>query len=262
MPYSYMNSNIILNYIINDRSYYFRIDDFIFPKHLKTSSNKLIDLELNRNQCLSQGSYWSPNFKKVLVSKFKFLKFHQEFPFIVENLSLWEYLSNKYKIKDKNRINYFLADYFFPDLGLIVEIDSNLHELNYDRARDEYLMRAWGIQILRFFEFGKTIEDTRKYLSKFQKTISSLPKRNFMLNYSESMVNLFYERNKKYISILTTIENNIFNPNTYTFNNSTYKIPISIFNNIEKLIIIDNIADIKYLVYEFFKINIIFYVIY
>lgn len=258
MPYSYMNNNLILNYISNDRSYYFRIDNFIFPKYLKTSSNKLIDLELNRNQCLSQGSNWSPNFKKALISNFKFLKFHQEFPFIVENLSLWEYLSNKYKIKNKSQINYFLADYFFPDLGLIVEIDSNLHELNYDSARDEYLMRTWGIQILRFFEFGKTIEDTRKYLSKFQKTISSLPNRTFILNYSESLINQFFEKNKKYISILTTIENNIFSPNTYIFNDSTYKIPISVFNNIEKLIISNNIVDIKHLVYEFFKVNIIF----
>lgn len=132
-----------------------------------TTKGKVIDLEQNRLQNLLQGSAWSPNFKNFLDTRYKSIKYIREFPIIIKNRDLWESLCVKHNLEeDKLGSNYFLADYFIKDYNLIVEIDSQLHEESYDKARDEYIEIEYGLLTLRFFEYGRTSYQT--FLDNFQ----------------------------------------------------------------------------------------------
>lgn len=52
--------------------------------------------------------------------------------------------------------NYISLDYFIPELGIVIELDSTYHEKNEqeDLARDLYLLKKYGVRTLRFRGFG------------------------------------------------------------------------------------------------------------
>ena len=68
-----------------------------------------------------------------------------------------EYTSNK-KTHNIQDTNYFLADYFFPEYSVIIELDSAYHDTGFrmelDKARDEYLLSEYGIETFRVRGFG------------------------------------------------------------------------------------------------------------
>lgn len=152
-----MNNELLFNYLKRNKDYCFCIGQYEFPKKLETISGNLIDLENNRKDNLLQGSNWSPNFKKVLDSEFRGVRYHREFPLLVRDLKAWKHYSLNHNVTDPDKLdrNYFLADYFFPDHNLVVEIDSNMHDPWYDSARDDYMNIVYGLQVMRFFEFGE-----------------------------------------------------------------------------------------------------------
>lgn len=160
-----MDDNLLINYLKRNRDYCFSVGQYEFPKKLETVNGNFIDLEDNRKKNLLQESNWSPNFKAVLDSEFRGVKYHMEFPLLVRNLKAWRYYSLNHNVTDPDKLdrNYFLADYFFPDHNLVVEIDSDMHDPWYDSARDEYMNVVYGLQVMRLYEFGEPSTEVAWY---------------------------------------------------------------------------------------------------
>lgn len=77
-------------------------------------------------------------------------KYYQQFPFIIDNRYLWtDKCCAKYNIKDRKQLNtnFFKIDVYFWNFRCAVEIDSELHDESYDKARDAYLMNINNARI-------------------------------------------------------------------------------------------------------------------
>jgi hypothetical protein len=233
-----MNENIILNYLRDNRTYVFKVGDFILPKKLKTISGNKIDLETNRSNLLKQGSYWSPKFEKYLLSTN--IEYIKEVPFIIENMRLWRFLCNKYGTNKKYvNTNYFFADYVFPYYNLIIEIDSSMHNEEYDKARNEYIHRTWGIYSLRFYEFGRIAEKDSEYLKEFGRFIQDLNRSRFLyslstpiqLDYSNLLIKQFNADHLSLLTPISEIESEVFRLAGNYFRTRSYSISMRNLSN-------------------------------
>src|SRR5574344_553842 len=65
---------------------------------------------------------------------------------------------------------FFLLDYYFPNIRLAVELDSDLHDKDKDKLRDEFIKSVYDIDTFRMRDFQT--EKTQK--GKFQKLIEKL----------------------------------------------------------------------------------------
>ena len=73
---------------------------------------------------------------------------------------LWTFLKNRqlsgYKFRRQYGIEKYILDFYCPELHLAVELDGNVYydtfkrQREYDLGRDEYLLREYGIRVLRF----------------------------------------------------------------------------------------------------------------
>lgn len=175
-----MDKKILKRYLRGNNRYSFMVDGYLFPKFLISTKNNIIDLEDNREQNLHQGSRWSPNFKNFLDTEYKSVRYIREFPIIIKDRKLWKSLCTKYQLdEDKLGRNYFLVDYFMPDFNLLVEIDSQLHEIDYDKARDDYIRLKYGLETIRFYEYGRysyqTFENNFQFLKCYCRYHGSTP---------------------------------------------------------------------------------------
>jgi hypothetical protein len=95
-------------------------------KH-RSSQAKMFDMLINIG-------YWDP---LVVV---------REFPVVIQN-----------HLRTANKVSggFFLLDYFFPTLGLAVELDSEYHNGGKDELRDKYLMSI-GIKTFRMSHLERT----------------------------------------------------------------------------------------------------------
>lgn len=219
-----MNNNLLINYLKRNRDYCFSVGQYEFPKKLETINGNFIDLEDNRKKNLLQGSNWSPNFKAVLDSEFRGVKYHREFPLLVRNMKAWKQYCLNHSVTDPDKLgrNYFLADYFFPDYNLIVEIDSNIHDEWYDSARDDYVNIVYGIHVMRLYEFGEPSTEVAR-IDDFGIALNKLKySRPFSIDNSDLVLSWFYEKNKDITEALDIIEGVILSgnitSNTYTIN--------------------------------------------
>jgi len=207
-----MNDKRLLRFLERSSDYCFSLKGYKVPKKLETNNDYDIDLKDNRLDELGQGSAWSPKFRKVLKEEFPLLQRIREFPFIIRSAKTWKNLCWSHGVSRDDFLgrNYFFADYFFPDYNLIVEIDSNYHDQNYDRARDEYLNIMFGIHTLRLFEFGVTPGCQTLQVNDFMLTLTKLrcvtPVR---IDYSELILYMFYKENDDIMEILNIIEANL-----------------------------------------------------
>ena len=66
-----------------------------------------------------------------------------------------------------------------PDFNLLVEIDSQLHEIDYDKARDDYIRLKYGLETIRFYEYGRysyqTFENNFQFLKHYCRYYGSTP---------------------------------------------------------------------------------------
>lgn len=216
-----MDLNLIRNYVIRDKYYVENIGGYIIPKVLENN----INLCSNRQSILlNKDSKYSRNFRKFIDSKLtteKYLEYIREFPIIIENRELWNDILDKFSISvnDKMRkINYFLIDYFFPYLGISIEIDSEYHNtrLIYDKARDIYIENVYGIIIYRFYKFGSSDEYTIPYINRFGNTVNNilcyLKNNNLLMNkividYSKTIVKNFIKDNIRSFNFIDIIIN-------------------------------------------------------
>lgn len=203
-----MDKKILKRYLIGNNRYSFMVGEYLFPKFLISTKNNIIDLEDNREQNLHQGSRWSPNFKNFLDTEYKSVRYIREFPIIIRDRKLWESLCIKYQLdEDKQGRNYFSVDYFMPDFNLLVEIDSQLHEIDYDKARDDYIRLKYGLETLRFYEYGRysyqTFENNFQFLKNYCRCHGSTP---IKFNYKFLIMSSYIIINKKVIPTIQRFE--------------------------------------------------------
>ncbi len=74
---------------------------------------------------------------------------------IVER-TLWQKIRNQQlgiKFRRQHGIGRYVADFYAPDIHLVIELDGDSHYQDgaqeYDQIRDEF-MRSMGLQVLRF----------------------------------------------------------------------------------------------------------------
>lgn len=204
-----MERKKLLRYLKGNRDYTFKIRNFTIPKNIITVKGKLIDLEDNRKKNLKQGSKWSPNFKELLDTEYNYVDYIRVFIFLIRDRMLWERICWKYNIEKNINTNYFIVDYFLHEYNFVVEIDSKLHNVDYDRARDEYLMIEYGIKTLRFYEFGKISYDNFIGLFKFNLSLfsrCSLFNNNSRLDYSRNIIQAYLDQNKRVLPLIIRLE--------------------------------------------------------
>ena len=96
---------------------------------------------------------------------------------------LWQYLRKSqlgYKFRRQQPIGDYIADFFCPELGLIIELDGGQHneqaKINYDKQRDAFLQKC-GYRVVRFWnnDIDKNIEGVIEYLKNYIKNIITPP---------------------------------------------------------------------------------------
>lgn len=164
-----MNRDLIKNFVLRNNYYSFYIENYAIPKVLNTINKKNINIYQKRNESLMRReSSYSKKFYEDIENSLKNSKLYnkdlyyhsiKEFPIIIENRELWNNILNYLNIGVESSINtnYFLLDYFFPYIGLCIEIDSDYHNSKklYDQARDIYIKTYYGIDTIRFDKYGE-----------------------------------------------------------------------------------------------------------
>lgn len=141
-------------------------EEYQFPRHIGVS-----DILFYRNKVLESiekggsDSKFSRNFRKKLWDRVIYdlydkrpFKFIREFIIEITDKDRWLRILKEFGLSGNKKYTdtaFFSLDYFFKYTGLVVEIDSNLHDKYYDAARDEYLRITYGLEIIRIFEFPK-----------------------------------------------------------------------------------------------------------
>lgn len=77
----------------------------------------------------------------------------REFPIIIENS----------KRLDNSQPSFYLLDFFFPELSLACELDSDYHNDKADEIRDRYLKENLGIQTFRIRNLEKPEVQKKKF---------------------------------------------------------------------------------------------------
>ena len=203
-----MKKRRLLKYLRGNRDYTFKIKNYLIPKQFITVKNNPIDLEKNRENNLEQGSAWSPKFRKFLYTKHKSIGYIREFPLIIKDQNLWLSLCEVYQVpKWLWCRNYFMADYFIYDYNFIVEIDSQYHNEEYDKARDDYIKREYGLDIIRFYEYGKDAD--QKFLNDFEFLVNYCKRLNVVpvkIKYNNIILESYKVINEGIIKIIDKIE--------------------------------------------------------
>lgn len=207
-----MNSEILKNFLLSSSDYCFRVGPYIVPKSIVGSKGSLVNLRENWEKGLIENeSTWSRYFETILNCCYNKVLYQKEVPLIIEKgkIMKWKNLCGRNKVTDFDSImrSYFLADFVFPEYNLIVEIDSDLHDQNYDKARDEYIKDEWGFEILRFPDFGSSPENMRYHLGQFNNELSNkVVKRGPILDYRNAAYDAFCSINRDIMNILDEIE--------------------------------------------------------
>ena len=126
-------------YSISESGVLFNFKSVIYPSQVSTK-------KFTRKKQLTHRSLQAKIFDAFInVGYFDPLPVIREYPVVVQN-----------HLRLKNQSGaYYLCDYFFPTLkddeghwGLVVELDSDLHNEDLDKVRDEYLEKI-GLRVFR-----------------------------------------------------------------------------------------------------------------
>lgn len=217
---------LILDHILRSKDYTEIIDGFhTIPKHILGKNGNKLDLPNKRFELLKNQSSYSKNFKEYLEKDLKEY-YIQECIVIIRYKDLWKSIQNKYKLTGETL--YFSLDYYLPKYKLAIEIDSNLHDPEYDKARDEYNYAVYGITTLRFYEFGENLytkkldlqklkDNTNSYINYCNQWNLNLNCLRSFDNYSDIIYQNFTDDYKNEIVILENLLNyfNYFSPKFY-----------------------------------------------
>ena len=129
----------------------------LYPVYALSESGKVMNFKsisyptpkskkkFTRNKQLSQRSMQAKIFDAFInVGYFDPLIVYREFPVVIQNAL---------RLPGQSGMYYYL-DYYFPELHLAVELDSDLHNLEKDKFRDLYLNKL-GITVFRIQDLQK-----------------------------------------------------------------------------------------------------------
>lgn len=129
----------------------------LYPVYALSESGKVMNFKsisyptpkskkkFTRNKQLSQRSMQAKIFDAFInIGYFDPLIVYREFPVIIQNAL---------RLPGQNGMYYYL-DYYFPELHLAVELDSDLHNPEKDKLRDLYLNKL-GITVFRIQDLQK-----------------------------------------------------------------------------------------------------------
>lgn len=153
--------------------------------------------------------------KKLL----KYLKGNRDYTFKIRNFiipkSIITVKGNPIDLEDNRKKNLRQGSKWSPNFkelldteyNFVVEIDSRLHNVDYDKARDEYLMIEYGIKTLRFYEFGKISYDNFVGLFKFNLSLfSRCSLFNNGIDYSKNIIQAYLDQNKRVLPLIIRLE--------------------------------------------------------
>lgn len=88
----------------------------------------------NQHRGRNKRSYLERSFSSWLASQFPSLEVRCEVPF-----------------KRTDTVKTYFADFYFPSLQLIIELDGSQHNgtIEYDMERDSYIQRTYGVRVIR-----------------------------------------------------------------------------------------------------------------
>ena len=129
----------------------------LYPVYALSESGKVMNFKsisyptpkskkkFTRNKQLSQRSMQAKIFDAFInVGYFDPLIVYREFPVVIQNAL---------RLPGQGGMYYYL-DYYFPELHLAVELDSDLHDPKKDKLRDLYLNKL-GITVFRIQDLQK-----------------------------------------------------------------------------------------------------------
>ena len=129
----------------------------LYPVYTLSESGKVMNFKsisyptpkskkkFTRNKQLSQRSMQAKIFDAFInVGYFDPLIVYREFPVVIQNAL---------RLPGQSGMYYYL-DYYFPELHLAVELDSDLHDPKKDKLRDLYLNKL-GITVFRIQDLQK-----------------------------------------------------------------------------------------------------------
>lgn len=149
-----MSKNKTINY---KETFTFPDISVLYPVYVLSESGKVMNFKsisypspkskkkFTRNKQLSQRSTQAKIFDALInVGYFDPLIVYREFPVVIQN---------SFRLPGQNGMYYYL-DYYFPELHLAVELDSDLHNPEKDNLRDLYLQKL-GITVFRIQDLQK-----------------------------------------------------------------------------------------------------------
>lgn len=142
------------------------IPDILYPVKLESENGKLYDFKAviypnprsakkyTRRKQLTHRSLQAKIFDAIInIGYFNPLIVWREFPIIIKN---------SLRLPGQTG-SYIMCDYYFPELRLAVELDSELHIPEKDKIRDEFLEKTYGITTFRINNLQKPDVQKKKF---------------------------------------------------------------------------------------------------
>lgn len=184
----YMKKNKKLNYL---ETFTFPDIPQVYPVYAISESKRIVNFKsiiypnprskkkFTRNKQLLKRSLQAKIFDALIeVGFFDPLIVYKEFPIVIQN---------SLRLPGQSGM-FVLLDYFFPQLRLAVELDSNLHNKEADKLRDAYLGKL-GIKVWRLLDFQKKEVQRKDFreLCRYMRTLDvlDLPSYDFLLDIRE-----------------------------------------------------------------------------
>ncbi len=206
---------VISNYLRGNPVYTFELGGYILPRYV----GKVNLYESRKSELLGHNSSFCKNFENDLSKFIKsfgnkekdYFDHIKEFIIPIEHIDFWTRILDELNLPEKHIsrfTGFFKLDYFFPSLGVVVEIDSSYHfnKALYDLARDTYLSSIFGIKTIRLLNYGENKNNWNTNYSIFTSEFRSIvahkkflgisPKNRVSLDFSISIGQNYVRNNK------------------------------------------------------------------
>ena len=150
-------------YSVSESGHIFNIKAMMYPSQRSCK-------KFTRNKQLRYRSLQAKIFDAIInIGYFNPLLVIKEFPIVIQNS----------KRLPEQEGSYYYLDYYFPNLNVCVELDSELHKDKKDEIRDKYLQEALGISTFRIRNLEKESVQKIKFPELASFLRSKTPKDNF-----------------------------------------------------------------------------------